>query len=75
MLPLIAGAVIGGLAVWYWGEDLRRYGSARGRAMRMRAADAIQAVQETTGDVIDTAKQRVGSTLKAGQDAIRPPGS
>ena len=74
MLQLIAGAVVGGLAVWYWGDDLRRYGTQRGRAARARAADAIQTVQDTADNVIDAAKERVGSTLQASQDAIRPHG-
>ncbi len=72
MFQLILGAVVGGLAVWYWGEDLRRYGNTRSEEMRNRAADAMQAVQDRADHVIDSAKERVGTALQAGQEAIRP---
>jgi hypothetical protein len=74
MFQLIAGALVGGFTVWYWGDDLRRYGTRRGRAARARAAEAIQSAQDRADAVIDAAKERVGATLQAGQEAIRPRG-
>jgi len=40
--------------------------------MRKRAADTLQAVESKAGDVLDSAKEQVHSTLQAGQDAVRP---
>lgn len=70
MWQIMAGAVIGGLVVWYWRDDLKRYTDTR--AARNRAADVIQTMQQSAEGLIDATKQRVGSTLQAGQDAIRP---
>lgn len=72
MSQIMAGAVIGGLVVWYWRDDLKRYTDTRTRAARNRAADLIQTMQERAEGMIGATKQRVGSTLQAGQDAIRP---
>ena len=72
MFQLIAGAVVGASAVWYWGDDLRRYSNSRARAVGARAADALQTVQKKVDSMIDTAKERVDSALEAGQGAIRP---
>jgi len=68
MIGFIAGAIAGGVAMWLWGEDLRR---VSGRDMRTRAADTLRSVESKAGEVLDTAKGRVQSTLKAGEDALR----
>ena len=68
----IAGVIAGGIAVCLWGEQLRRYTDAKARAVRVRAADTIQTVQERTGNAIDAVKEQVTSTLQAGQEVIRP---
>ena len=72
MLRFILGAVAGSLAIWIWGDELRRYADVGGRAVRDRAADTLQTVEDRAGEMLDTAKQQVHTTLKAGQDAVRP---
>lgn len=72
MLRFILGAVAGSLAVWFWGEELKRYASDGTRAMRTKAAETLQTVEQTAGEVLDSAKEQVHSTLQAGQDAVRP---
>jgi hypothetical protein len=64
MLRFIAGAIVGGVAVWVLGDDLRAAVAEKTRGVRSRAADQIQAVQHALG--------RITSTLQCGQDAIRP---
>ncbi|HSE04200.1 MAG TPA: hypothetical protein VLK35_08640 [Methylomirabilota bacterium] len=68
----VLGAIVGGIAVWVWGEDLRRLANTQGRTARLAAADALQTVQSTAEELFDTAKDQVTSTLQAGQDAVRP---
>jgi hypothetical protein len=82
----ILGAIMGGVAVWVWGKDLEGYVGEKTRGVRAKAADAMQAVEEKTGQVLDGSgsslrraegvlqdtKERVSAALRAGQDAIRP---
>ena len=72
MFRFIIGAVAGSLAIWLWGEELKRYAMSGGRTVRARAADTLQAVEHTAGGVMDTAKEQIHATLQAGQDAVRP---
>jgi hypothetical protein len=82
----ILGAVMGGVAVWLWGREIEGYVGEQTRGVRTKAADAMQAVDEKTGQVLDgggsslhrvevalhDTKERVSAALRAGQDAIRP---
>jgi hypothetical protein len=66
------GAVVGGIAVWVWGEELRRLANTKSRTARVAAADALQAVQSSAEELFDSARDQVTSTLQAGQEAVRP---
>jgi len=82
----ILGTIMGGVAVWLWGNDIEGYVGEKTRGVRAKAADAMQAVEEKTGQVLDGSgsslrraegvlqdtKERVSAALRAGQDAIRP---
>ena len=82
----ILGTIMGAAAVWLWGKDIERYVGEKTRGVRAKAADAMQAVEERTGQVLDGSgsslrraegvlqdtKERVSAALRAGQDAIRP---
>jgi gas vesicle protein len=72
MTRFMLGAIVGAIAVWVWGEEIRRFANTKGRSARLGAADTLQSVQSTAEEMFDTAKDRVTSTLQAGQDAIRP---
>jgi hypothetical protein len=72
MVRFLLGAVAGGFAVWYWGDQLRELAANRTRNVRKGAADTLQAVDTTAGNVLDLAKEQVSSVLQAGQEAIRP---
>jgi hypothetical protein len=72
MLRFIAGAIVGGLAVWIWGGDLGHYLAARTRGVRAKTADQLQVVQQAAETALATAKEQITSTLQRGQDAIRP---
>jgi len=68
----LLGAIVGGIAVWVWGEEIRRFATDRTRNARFAAADTLQSMQSTAEGLLDTAKDQVSSTLQAGQEAIRP---
>lgn len=71
MVKFIIGAVAGGIAAWYWGDQFRELANKTKR-VRQGAADTLQAVESKAEDVLDRTKQQVSSVLQAGQDAIRP---
>jgi hypothetical protein len=82
----VFGTIIGGMAVWLWGREIEGYVGEKSRGVRTRAADALRIVEEKAGRVLDSSesslrraegvvqetKERVGTALRAGQDAIRP---
>lgn len=72
MMRFIVGALAGGVVMWLWRDELMRYASTGTRAVRERAAETLQSVEETAGGVLDTAREQVHATLQAGQDAVRP---
>jgi len=82
----VLGTIMGGVAVWLWGREIEGYVGEKTRGVRAKAADAMRAVEEKTGQVLDGSgnslrraegvlqdtKERVSAALRAGQDAIRP---
>jgi hypothetical protein len=82
----VLGTIMGGVAVWLWGREIEGYLGEKTRGVRTKAADAMRAVEEKTGQVLDgggnslrraegvleDTKERVSTALRAGQDAIRP---
>jgi len=68
----VLGAIVGGVAVYVWGDEIRRFANTKGRTARLVAADTLKSVQSTAEDIFDSAKDQVTSTLQSGQDAIRP---
>jgi hypothetical protein len=81
----VLGTIMGGVAVWLWGREIEGYLGEKTRGVRAKAADAMRAVEEKTGQVLDgggnslrraegvlqDTKERVSAALRAGQDATR----
>jgi hypothetical protein len=72
MFRFIFGALVGGLAVWYWGDEIREYAESRTVGVRRSAANMIRSVGKKAEDVLDATKDQVSAASKTGQDAIRP---
>ena len=72
MFRFLIGALVGGLAVWYWGEEMREYAESRTVGVRRSAANKIRAVGKKAEDVLDRTKDQVHSVSQSGQDVIRP---
>ena len=72
MLRFIMGAIVGGVAVWLWRDELTEYLAEGTRGLRTTAADQLEAVQKATESALGTARERISSSLQSGQAAIRP---
>ena len=72
MFRFVLGALVGGLAVWYWGKEIREYAENRTTGVRRSAAKMIRTVGKKAEDVLDTTKEQVRSASRSGQDVIRP---
>jgi gas vesicle protein len=83
---LILGAIMGAAVVWLWGREMEEFVEDRTRGVRTKAAEAVRAVEEKAGKVLDRGgevlhradefledtKEQVGEVLRAGEEAIRP---
>jgi hypothetical protein len=77
---------MGAAVVWLWGREMEEFVEDRTRGVRTKAAEAVRAVEETAGKVLDRGgdvlsradeflqetKEQVSEVLRAGEDAIRP---
>jgi hypothetical protein len=82
----LLGAVTGAVIAVVWRDEILAFLRHQTRDVRTRAADRLQAVEETTDQLLDRAarplqraeamlegaKAKIGANLRAGQDAIRP---
>ena len=75
MLRMIAAAIVGGIAVWLYGEEMKRLATDRTRDARLRVADTLHAVQGRAEEVLDATKEQVSATLRASEQALRPASS
>jgi hypothetical protein len=71
MFRFVFGALVGGLAVWYWGEEIREYAENRTIGVRQSAAKVIRVVGKKAEDVLDRTKEQVNSATRAGEDVLR----
>lgn len=63
MFRFLFGALVGGLAAWYWGDEIREYAASRTREARQSTADMIHSVSQTA--------EEIGGTTPARQGAVR----
>jgi|Tabmets5t2r1_1033131.scaffolds.fasta_scaffold326585_1 hypothetical protein len=68
MRGFIVGALAGGIAVYLWGDQIKSYMEESTRGVRTRAADSLK----HAGDVMGSASEKIGDTISAGEEAIRP---
>ena len=68
MKGFIVGALAGGIAMYLWRDEIGRYLDSGTRDFRTRAADTLK----QASDMMESASEKIGETLAAGQDAIRP---
>jgi hypothetical protein len=82
----VLGAITGGVIGWLWGREIGDYVGERTRGVRTRAAEALRAVDEGAGKVLDRGgealrradgflqdtKGHVSDALRAGEETVRP---
>jgi hypothetical protein len=71
MIQFILGALAGGVAAWYWRQDIEGYVSEKVPSLRAKAAESLEAIEKRTEDMMDKAKTGVVTKLRAGGDALR----
>src|SRR5262249_791994 len=72
MTQLAVGVIVGGVAAWLWGDDLKRYATERSGDLRLKGVDTLHSGEDGADGVLDSAKSQVHATIQAGQEAIRP---
>jgi hypothetical protein len=71
MFQFIVGSIIGGLAVYFWRDQIRGYVDQNLPNVGERAAEKLEALEKGTGEVLDRAKAQIGENLRAGQQRLR----
>ena len=72
MSGMIVGALLGGAAVWFWQDQIAAMFESNNRLLRQKVADSLETLGKQTEELLDHAKPQIASTLRAGQEAIRP---
>ena len=71
MLGFVVGLVAGGAAIWMWRDRLEQMVHDRSPELRTKVADQLGRLEQKAEGAIDTAKGRITSGLRAGQDYLR----
>ena len=74
MLGFIFGAIAGATAAYCYRDRIATYLNHKAPAMRDQAADRLEAIGRGAEDVLDRAKARIGTTVRAGQERLRSVG-
>jgi hypothetical protein len=70
MIRFILGAVAGGLAVWFWRDEILAFAQSKTHGVRAGAVDTLQAVEKRTEKVLDRTKEQISAALQAGQRTL-----
>jgi hypothetical protein len=72
MLGFVLGAVGGGIAVYYWRDNIREYMASRVPELRERAADRLGVLGGRADRALDQARSRIDTAVRTGQERLRP---
>ena len=75
MLGLLVAAFAGGLAGYYWRDNIRDYVSSGVPDLRKRAAEGLGAFGERAGDALDRARSRIDTSVRSSQERLRATGT
>ena len=71
MLQFILGAIAGAVGAYCYRDKIKSYMNEKTPTVRDRAADKLEVFGKGAEDVLDRAKSRIGSTVRAGQERLR----
>jgi len=74
MLGFILGGFAGAVAAYFYRDNIKSYMNEKTPTVRDRAADKLEAFGKGAEGVLDRAKSRIGSTVRAGQERLRSVG-
>src|SRR5262245_438736 len=74
MFQFILGAVAGAVAAYFYRDRIKGYMTEKTPTVRDRAADKLEAFGKGAEDVLDRAKSRIESSVRAGQERLRSGG-
>jgi hypothetical protein len=74
MFGFLVGLVAGGAAMWMWRDRLEQMVHDRSPELRTKVADRLGRLEQRAEGAIDTAKDRITSGLRAGQEYLRSGG-
>jgi hypothetical protein len=72
MLGFFLGAVAGGLATYYWRDNIRTYMSDRVPQLRERAADRLGTFGDRASGALTRARAQLDTAVRTGQERLRP---
>jgi hypothetical protein len=75
MVGFLLGAVVGGIASYYWRENIRHYMSEGLPDLRKRAADGLGTLGDRASGALDQARSRIDTAVRTGQRRLRPTGT
>jgi hypothetical protein len=75
MFGFLLGAVVGGMASYYWRDSIHDYMSGRVPDLRKRAADGLGTLGDRAGGALDRARTRLDTAVRTGQERLRPKGA
>ena len=75
MLGFLLGAAVGGLASYYWRENIGHYMSEGLPDLRRRAADGLGNLGDRASGVLDQARSRIDTAVRTGQERLRSSGT
>jgi hypothetical protein len=71
MLGFLLGAVVGGIASYYWRESIRHYISEGVPDLRKRAADGLGTLGDRASGALERARSRIDTAVRTGQERLR----
>lgn len=72
MFGLLVGAIGGGVAAYYWRDNIRDFMSGRVPQFRAQAADALGNLGVRAGGALDRMRSGIDAAVRTGQERLRP---
>jgi hypothetical protein len=71
MFGFILGALAGGLAAWWWRNDIQTYVDSKLPNVRTKAAEQLSALEQRAEGALGRARQQIDRIRPAGESSSR----